>query len=78
MIQLPFVQNFQKGFAVTTSLIDLGINFFFLYEWVGATSGLTPVSISITTFLSLIYVLTIIYLSYYCLVAMGIIRRLKW
>nr|CDJ91625.1 Natural resistance-associated macrophage protein domain containing protein [Haemonchus contortus] len=70
--------RFQKGFAVTTSLVVLGINFFFLYEWVGATFGLTPVSISITAFLSLIYVLTIIYLSYYCLVAMGIIRRLEW
>lgn len=70
--------RFQKAFALTASLAILAINFYFLYAWVGSTFGLNALSISVTALLSLVYVAAIAYLSYYCLVAMGVVRRLQW
>ncbi|KAK6740123.1 hypothetical protein RB195_008538 [Necator americanus] len=64
----------QKTFALSVSLVVLGINFFFLYAWVDTTFGLSPTSIIITALLTVVYVSFILYLFYYCLVAMSIIK----
>ncbi|KAK6053618.1 metal ion transporter, metal ion transporter family [Cooperia oncophora] len=63
-IKLPqwkriLVTRFQKAFALTTSLLVLAINFFFLYEFVDTTFGLSAISISITAVLSVLYVLSL-------------------
>ncbi|KAK5964706.1 Natural resistance-associated macrophage protein 2 [Trichostrongylus colubriformis] len=68
----------QKAFALTVSLVILAINFFFLYEWVETTFGFDPASISIAVVLLVLYVVAIVYLFYYCLVAMGLLRRFEW
>ncbi|WKY00712.1 hypothetical protein Q1695_015054 [Nippostrongylus brasiliensis] len=68
----------QKAFALVASIGVLLINFYFLYAWVGTTFGLSTVSISITAVLTVVYLFAVFYLFYYCLVAMGIVRRLNW
>ncbi|EYC44427.1 hypothetical protein Y032_0462g1903 [Ancylostoma ceylanicum] len=68
----------QKTFALSVSFVVLAINFFFLFTWVDTTFGLSPVSIVITSILTLIYVTAILFLFYYCLVAMSIMRRWSW
>ncbi|CAJ0600053.1 unnamed protein product [Cylicocyclus nassatus] len=68
----------QKAFALTVSLIVLGINFYFLYAWVQEHLGLTALTITLTSLLAVVYVIFILFLVYYCLVAMSIIPRVDW
>ncbi|CAJ0580854.1 unnamed protein product, partial [Mesorhabditis spiculigera] len=63
----------QKWFSMLVSILVLAINIFFLYEWVGEEFGWTPIAIASTAVLCVIYGVLIIYLTYYCLVAMGTI-----
>ncbi|KHJ74872.1 metal ion transporter, metal ion transporter family [Oesophagostomum dentatum] len=68
----------QKVFALSISLLILAINFYFLFAWVDENLGLTAVSIPITSVLAVVYIIFILYLFYYCLVAMSIIRPFGW
>ncbi|CAJ0941050.1 unnamed protein product, partial [Mesorhabditis belari] len=67
----------QKWFALLVSLVVLFINIYFLYEWVGDEFGWTPASLSTLAVLFVIYGVLIVYLTYYCLVAMGAISPIE-
>ncbi|VDK47633.1 unnamed protein product [Cylicostephanus goldi] len=45
----------QKAFALTVSLIVLGINFYFLFAWVEEHLGLTALTITLTSLLAIKY-----------------------
>lgn len=74
------LESFSKVFSIAASLVVLGINFYFLYAWIGQTFGYNSVSIPISSVLCVVYVLCIAYLTYYCLVAMDFMNAVqsKW
>ncbi|KJH52914.1 metal ion transporter, metal ion transporter family [Dictyocaulus viviparus] len=72
------MSRLQKIFSLTISLIVLAINFFFLYDWMNTTFGFDAITAVVSILLATIYSMTIIYLFYYCFVAMEICRQLKW
>ncbi|CAD6195656.1 unnamed protein product [Caenorhabditis auriculariae] len=71
------LNTFGKAFAIPISLLVLLINFYFLYNWIDEQFGYTAVSISFSIFLAIVYLIFVIYLTYYCLLAMDFIRDIK-
>ncbi|CAI5448125.1 unnamed protein product [Caenorhabditis angaria] len=71
------LESISKYISILISIIILAVNFIFLYSWIGGTFGYNAISIPIASVSLIIYIICILYLTYYCLVSMEVISPIK-